>query len=90
MTGALAELLISAVELVELEGRSLRRKAQGLMQSLVMMLAAGSMLIAASVWLTWALFTALATALSPALAGLIIGVVSLLLAGGFLWLSRKA
>lgn len=90
MTGALAELLISAVELVELEGRSLRRKAQGLMQSLVMLLAAGSMLIAASVWLTWALFTALATALSPALAGLIIGVVSLLLAGGFLWLSRKA
>ena len=90
MTGALAELLISAVELVELEGRSLKRKAQGLMQSLVMMLAAGSMLIAASVWLTWALFTALATALSPALAGLIIGVVSLLLAGGFLWLSRKA
>ena len=90
MTGALAELLISAVELIELEGRSLRRKVQGLMQSLVMMLAAGSMLIAASVWLTWALFTALATALSPALAGLIIGVVSLLLAGGFLWLSRKA
>lgn len=90
MTGALAELLISAVELVELEGRSLRRKVQGLMQSLVMMLAAGAMLIAASVWLTWALFTALATALSPALAGLIIGVVSLLLAGGFLWLSRKA
>ena len=90
MTGALAELLISAVELVELEGRSLRRKAEGLMQSLVMLLAAGSMLIAASVWLTWALFTALATALSPALAGLIIGVVSLLLAGGFLWLSRKA
>ena len=78
------------VELIELEGRSLRRKAQGLMQSLVMLLAAGSMLIAASVWLTWALFTALATALSPALAGLIIGVVSLLLAGGFLWLSRKA
>lgn len=90
MTGALAELLISAVELVELEGRSLKRKAQGLMQSLVMMMAAGAMLIAASVWLTWALFTALATAFSPALAGLIIGVVSLLLAGGFLWLSRKA
>lgn len=90
MTGALAELLISAVELVELEGRSLKRKAQGLMQSLVMMMAAGAMLIAASVWLTWALFTALATAFSPALAGLIIGVTSLLLAGGFLWLSRKA
>jgi predicted phage tail protein len=90
MTGALAELLISAVELVELEGLRLRQRARGLVQSLVMMLVAGALLITASVWLTWALFTALATALSPALAGLIIGGVSLLLAGVFLWLSRKA
>jgi predicted phage tail protein len=89
MTGALAELLIGAVELVELEGLRLRQRARGLVQSLVMMLVAGSLLIAASVWLTWALFTALATALSPALAGLIIGVVSLVLAGVFLWLSRR-
>jgi predicted phage tail protein len=89
MTGALAELLISAVELVELEGRSLRRKAQGLVQSLVFMLAAGALLIAGSVWLTWALYTALATALSPALAGLIIGGVSIVIAGVFLWLGRR-
>jgi predicted phage tail protein len=89
MTSALAELLISAVELVEVEGLRLRRRAKGLMQSLVMMLVAGGLLIAAAVWLTWATFTALATALSPALAGFIIGGVSLLLAGVFLWLSRR-
>jgi predicted phage tail protein len=90
MTGALAELLISAVELVELEGRSLRRKVQGLVQSVVFLLAAGALLIAGSVWLTWALYIALATALSPAWAGLIIGGVSLLIAGVFLWLGRRS
>jgi predicted phage tail protein len=89
MTAALAELLISAVELVEVEGLRLRRRARGLVQSLVMMLVAGGLLLAGAVWLTWATYTALATALSPALSGFIIGGVSLLLAGVFLWLSRQ-
>jgi phosphate/sulfate permease len=89
VTAALAELLISAVELVELEGLRLRKRARGLVQSLVLMLVAGGMLLAGGVWLTWATYTALATALSPALAGFIIGGVSLVIAGVLLWLSRR-
>ncbi len=89
MTSALAELLIGAVELIELEGLRLRQRARGLVQSLVFVIVAGGLLLTGSVWLTWATYTALATALSPAVAGYIMGGASLIVAGVFLWLSRR-
>lgn len=89
MMAAFAELLVSATELVELEGLRLRQQVSGLIQSLVLMLVAGAMLVTAGAWLTWASFTALAAALSPAVSGFIMGGVSLLIAGVLLWLGRQ-
>ncbi len=89
MTVALAQMLINAVELFELEGLRFRQQLQTLLQSLVFVLVAGGLLLTGSVWMTWAAFTALSLALSPALAAFIIGCFSLLAAGVFLWLSRK-
>jgi hypothetical protein len=89
MTTALAQVLISAVELFELEGLRFRLKLRALFQSLVFVLVAGGLLLTGTVWMTWAAFTALSLALSPALAAFIMGCFSLISAGVFLWLSRK-
>ena len=89
MTAALAQMLISAVELFELEGLRFRLHLRALLQSLVFVLVAGGLLLTGTVWITWGAFTALSLAFSPALAAFMIGGVSLVLAGGFLWLSRK-
>ena len=89
MTLALAELLIGAVETIELEGLRLQGRLKKMLRSVVLMIVAGGLLLTGLVWLMWSAFTLLATVFVPAAAGLIIGSFSLLLALGCLWLARK-
>jgi len=86
----LAALLTAFVELLEAEGKRLEltlRKtlvAGALLAVVAAVVGAG--MIAASGFLLWAFYLALAAYLSPALSALIVGLAAWLLLGGVLWL----
>jgi protein-S-isoprenylcysteine O-methyltransferase Ste14 len=86
---ALADVVIGVVELVEAEARKLRTSVKGLVLSIVLILAAGLLILGAVGWLVAAAYLQLLTWLPPAGAAAVIGVMILLVAGGILWYAMR-
>jgi hypothetical protein len=86
---ALAELLIALLELLEAEARALRSGAFRLGLSLALLVTAGILTLSAVALILRALYLYLAIILSPPTATLITGAVTLLVAGGLVWIARR-
>jgi hypothetical protein len=86
---ALAELIIALLELLEAEARALRSGAFRLGLSLALLVTAGILTLSAIALILRALYLYLAIILSPPTATLITGVVTLLVAGGLVWIARR-
>jgi hypothetical protein len=86
---AFAETLIGAVQLVELQGLRVKRRAQNMMRAVVLNVVAVGLLLAGLVWLAWAGFMLLSVVFSPMLAGFMTAGVLLLLGSLCLWLGKR-
>lgn len=82
----LTETIISFFDLAEAEGRLLKKKVLQTLGAALLMLAAALMLLTAMGLLVTALYHALLNTLPPSLIFLSMACVSLLMAGGLLWL----
>ncbi|CAA6814944.1 MAG: Unknown protein [uncultured Thiotrichaceae bacterium] len=82
----LTESIISLFDLAEAEGRLLRKKVLHTVAMSLLMLVASLMLLAAMGLLVTALYYALLNLLPPAGVFLSMALLSLLLAGGVLWI----
>lgn len=82
---ALADMVISLVELVEAEANQLGSRLRGWLVSLVLIGVAGILLLAGLGWLVAAGYLQLRLWLEPALAAGVMGLVTLGIAGGMLW-----
>lgn len=89
MMSNVAEMMIGVVELLEHESLSLRRRVSKTVIGFALKLGAIFLLIVGLVWLGWAGFAQLSTMLTAPLAGLISGMLMLILAGGLLWFSER-
>lgn len=85
---ALADVVISLVELVEAEANQLGSRLRGWLVSLVLIGVAGILLLAGLGWLVAAGYLQLRVWLEPALAAGVMGLVTLGIAGGMLWYLR--
>lgn len=81
----MTEYLIALVELLEAEGRSLRRWTLEVGFTICLMLFSGLLVVAGLALAGWGLYQFLASAMSPPAAALVIGLVGLALGGGILW-----
>ncbi|PZA08859.1 MULTISPECIES: hypothetical protein [unclassified Meiothermus] len=86
---ALADVVIGVVELLEAEAHRLRTSVKGLLLAVFLVLAAGLLMLGAVGWLVAAAYLQLLTWLPPAGAAALIGVVTLLIAGGILWYAMR-
>lgn len=77
------------LELLEAEGRSLRRATLKVGQALGLLAIAGLFVIAGASLLAWALYQHLLTITTAALSAAIVGLLVLVLGGGLLWLSHR-
>jgi hypothetical protein len=89
MMTSVAELAIGLVELLETEGQRFQRRVSGLILAIGLKLGAVLLLLAGLAWLIWAGFIQLNTVLMPAASAAIMGLVSLVIAGGLLWASNR-
>lgn len=87
---SLGEVVISTVELLEAEARKLRTNLRGVVVSLVLIGVAGVLLLGGLGWLVAAGYMQLRVWLDPAPAAALVGLGSILLAGGGLWWARKS
>jgi hypothetical protein len=83
------EFFVALVDLLEAEGRSLRHATVRLGVSLVLFAAAGLIGAVGLCLCLWGLYQYLALSYGGVTAAVSIGVVSLLLAGGILWIAQR-
>lgn len=76
-------------DLLEAEGRVLRKVASTLGRSVALMLVAGVLLLVGSVGLLAGCWLGIDAQLGPAWASAITGAITLALAGGLLWLAGR-
>ena len=86
---AVADLVIALVELLEAEGRALRRALLGAGVGLGLVVAATVLALAGLGLCVWSAYLYLGTLLEPALAALATGTLTLVLSGGLLWLALR-
>jgi hypothetical protein len=86
---ALVELIIAVLELLEAEARALRSGAFRLGLCTVLLGAAGVLIVGGVGLILRALFLYLVILLGQATANLLIGLVTLLMAGGLVWSARQ-
>ena len=89
MLRALSDFVISLLELLEAESRSLRKGVVTLGTSLVFVSLAGFILFFALAFLIWSLYQALTPLLPAAVVSLLCGLTLLILAGVCLWIARN-
>jgi hypothetical protein len=82
---AIAEVLIGTVELVQAEARRLGSSVKSLALALVVIFAAGGLLLSGLGWLVAAGYLQLRVWLEPAAAAAVLGLVNILIAGGAIW-----
>lgn len=83
------ELIVALTELIEAEGRALRHSVHRAGWSLAL-IGLAAIFVAVGVGLClWALHLFIATRIGDAGAGLIIGIIALIFAGGFAWTAVK-
>ena len=85
----LGHLMVATFELVEAEGRMLRRHLIRLSAAAALAIFAFLLSVVGIAFVMFGLFRALANAMNVPLAAIIFGVVALGLAGGALWSIRK-
>lgn len=86
---SIANMLVATVNLVEAEGRTLRRQLVRLGIATAMILCAAALAIIGVGFLLYGLQRVLAEAVSAPVAAAVFGGVALALAGGLLWTVRK-
>lgn len=86
---AVAEVFISAVELLEAQAQKLGSSVRTLALSLVVIVAGGLVLLAGVGWLLAAGYLVLLTWLPPAGAAAVMGLLSLAVAGGAIWYAMR-
>jgi hypothetical protein len=89
MMSSIADLAIGVVELFETESQIVRRRITGMALSVGLKLGASLLIVAGLIWLVWAGFAQLSVMLEAPAAAAIMGLVTLLLAGGLLWASER-
>jgi hypothetical protein len=85
----LAELVIALTDLLEAEGRALRKSVLRTGVGLACLGVASLLLLLGLGLCLWGVYLWLAVLLEPAAAAALIGVVSLLLAGGLAWMAIR-
>jgi hypothetical protein len=85
----LADLLIALLELLEAEARAFRSGLFRLSLSLVLLGAAGTLILVGVGLVLRSLYLYLAILLSPPTATLLTGIVTLLVSGGLVWGARR-
>jgi hypothetical protein len=85
---AIANVMIATAELVEAEGRALRRQAVRFLWTVVLVLAAGLLGAVGVAFVLIGLFWYLSEQLSAPAAAILFGIVALALAGGLAWITR--
>ena len=85
----MADLVIALVELIEAEGRALRRALLNAGLGLGLVGAATVIGLAGFGLCLWSVYLYLLTLLAPPLATLATGVLTLCLSGGLLWLASR-
>ena len=83
------ELVIALADLLEAEGRSLRRAAARLGGSMVLFAVAGLLAVAGLCLCLWGIYQYLAVSLGAVSAALLTGIASLAVAGGVLWIGQR-
>ncbi len=86
---ALAEFVISCLELFEAEGRSLRLSLARLWLILGLLSAVGALVLGGVLLVLWALYLHLVSFLARPAAAFYCGVAALVMAGGMAWLARR-
>jgi hypothetical protein len=82
---AIAEVVIGTVELLQAEARRLGSSAKSLAVALVIIFAAGALLLGGLGWLVAAAYLQLRVWLEPAPAAAILGLTNMVIAGGAIW-----
>lgn len=85
MFRAVTEYLIALLELLQAEGRAVRKRLYDLGVSLILAWVAGVLTLAAMALLIWALYLALVPVVPQSVAALVCGLLLLLVSGGLLW-----
>lgn len=86
----MTNLLIALVELIEAEGRSLRKETIEVGFRLGALFFAGVLFAAGVAMFGWAVYQYLLTIMSASLAALLMGSVAILLGGGVIWQIRRS
>lgn len=86
MFNAITELIIALFDLLEAEGRTLRRAALTFCLSLIVMLAAGTLGLAGSGMVAWGFYLLILPHASPAVALGLSGMLCFALGGFVIWL----
>ena len=86
---SIADLAIGVVELFETESQIVRRRITGMALSVGLKFAASLLIVAGLIWLVWAGYAQLGTMVEAPAAAAIMGLLTLLLAGGLLWASER-
>ena len=82
-------MIVALADLLEAEGRSLRRATARLGLSLVLFAVAGLAVVAGLCLCLWGLYQYLAFSYGGVTAAVSIGVVSIVVAGGILWIAQR-
>jgi hypothetical protein len=86
---AIAEVVIGTVELLQAEARRLGSSVKSLAIALVIIFAAGALLMGGLGWLVAAGYLQLRVWLEPAPAAALMGLASLAIAGGGIWYAMQ-
>lgn len=82
-------MLIATVNLMETEGRTLRRAVLHMGLQLLVLAGAGMLALAGLGFFLWAAYLGLAVALGPANAAVLLGSLVFILAGLLIWLTLR-
>ncbi len=86
---ALADMMVATADLVEAEGRALRRGMLHVAIAVLLVVVAAMLALLGFGFLLYGLFWLLATKMSVPAAAAVFGAVSLILAGAFSWIARR-
>jgi len=85
----LADIVIALADLVEAEGRALRRSVVRTSLGIAFLRAATLMLVLGLGLCLWGIYQWLSSAMGPAGAASFIGALALLFSGGLVWLAMR-
>lgn len=85
----MAEFIIALLELLEAEGRDLRRGIHEISLGLGFIIVGGILLLSGIVFLALALYLYLTRTMPPSTVMMICGLLSLIISGGLIWIASR-